>query len=89
MQHEIPVGIYDFEKIVGDVVVTSGTDEDGYDGLNGRFNSLQNILLLKDDYSPFGSPYVDSIRTAVTEERQKRYISSSYARLWMLLKHLN
>jgi len=23
---------------------------------------------LKDDYSPFGSPYVDSIRTAVTEE---------------------
>ena len=41
---------------------------DGYDGLNGRFNSLSNILLLKDDYSSFGSPFVDSIRTAVTEE---------------------
>jgi DNA/RNA-binding domain of Phe-tRNA-synthetase-like protein len=68
LQHEVPVGIYDLEKIVGDVLVTSGTDEDGYDGLNGRFNSLQNILLLKDDYSPFGSPYVDSIRSAVTEE---------------------
>ena len=68
LQHEIPVGIYDLEKVVGDVLVTSGTDEDGYDGLNGRFNSLQNILLLKDDYSPFGSPYVDFIRTAVTEE---------------------
>lgn len=68
LQHEIPVGIYDLEKIVGDIVVTSGTEEDGYDGLNGRFNSLQNILLLKDDYSPFGSPYVDSIRSAVTED---------------------
>nr|WP_179393383.1 phenylalanine--tRNA ligase beta subunit-related protein [Sporosarcina sp. JAI121] len=68
LQHEIPAGIYDLEKIVGDVSVTLGTDEDGYDGLNGRFNSLTNILLLKDDYSPFGSPYVDSIRTAVTEE---------------------
>ncbi|KAA0944396.1 hypothetical protein FQ087_19885 [Sporosarcina sp. ANT_H38] len=68
LQHQIPIGIYDFEKIVGDVLVTSGMDEDGYEGLNGRFNSLQNILLLKDDYSPFGSPYVDSIRTAVTED---------------------
>lgn len=68
LQHQIPVGIYDLEKIVGDILVTSGMDEDGYEGLNGRFNSLQNILLLKDDYSPFGSPYVDSIRTAVTED---------------------
>ena len=29
-----------------------GTEDDGYDGLNGRFNSLHNILFLKDDYSP-------------------------------------
>ncbi|MFC5590866.1 B3/4 domain-containing protein [Sporosarcina soli] len=68
LQHEIPAGIYDCEKIVGDVNVTRGNEDDGYDGLNGRFNSLANILLLKDDYSPFGSPFVDSIRTAVTEE---------------------
>lgn len=68
LQYEIPAGIYDFTNIVGDIHVTTGTENDGYEGLNGRFNSLENIVLLKDDYSPFGSPFVDSIRTAVTEE---------------------
>ncbi|WP_253724499.1 B3/4 domain-containing protein [Sporosarcina sp. HYO08] len=68
LQHVIPAGIYDADKIIGDVHITVGGEEDGYEGLNGRFNSLHNILLLKDDYSPFGSPFVDSIRTAVTEE---------------------
>lgn len=68
LQHEIPTGIYDFHNIIGDVNVTFGSNEEGYEGLNGRFNSLTNILLVKDDYSPFGSPFIDSIRTAVTEE---------------------
>ncbi|WP_339254059.1 phenylalanine--tRNA ligase beta subunit-related protein [Sporosarcina sp. FSL W8-0480] len=68
LQYEIPAGIYDLNKITGNVHLLRGGEEDGYDGLNGRFNSLANILLLKDDYSPFGSPFVDSVRTAVTEE---------------------
>ncbi|WP_252504131.1 B3/4 domain-containing protein [Sporosarcina sp. Marseille-Q4943] len=68
LQYEIPAGIYDLGKIVGDIHLTVGGEEDGYDGLNGRFNSLDRILQLKDEYSPFGSPYVDSVRTAVTEE---------------------
>ncbi|MDW0118884.1 phenylalanine--tRNA ligase beta subunit-related protein [Sporosarcina thermotolerans] len=68
LQYEIPSGIYDLDKIVGNVHLSVGGEKDGYDGLNGRFNSLTNILLLRDDYSPFGSPTVDSVRTAVTEE---------------------
>ena len=40
----------------------------GYEGLNGRFNSLQHILYSKDVHGAFGSPFVDSARTAVTEE---------------------
>lgn len=68
LQYEIPSGIYDLNKITGNVQLSVGGEEDGYDGLNGRFNSLANILLLKDEYSPFGSPFVDSVRTAVTEE---------------------
>ena len=68
LQYEIPAGIYDLDKTVGNVQLTLGAEEDGYDGLNGRSNSLEKILLVKDDYSPFGSPFVDSIRTAVTEE---------------------
>lgn len=68
LQYEIPIGIYDLAKIVGDIQLTQGNEDDSYDGLNGRPNSLNRFLLLKDDYSPFGSPYVDSVRTAVTAE---------------------
>lgn len=68
LQYGVPSGMYDFQKLVGDLRITKGQEEDGYDGLNGRFTSLKNILILKDQYSPFGSPYVDSVRTAITEE---------------------
>ncbi|QCR33700.1 B3/4 domain-containing protein [Lysinibacillus sp. SGAir0095] len=68
LQYEIPIGIYDIEKLVGDIEITLGTEQTGYDGLNGRFNSLNHILYSKDQEGAFGSPFVDSVRTAVTEE---------------------
>lgn len=70
LQYEIPAVIYDADEITGDVELSIGTQADGYEGLNGRFNTFGNQLLFSDDYSPFGSPYVDSIRTAVTEESE-------------------
>lgn len=67
LQYEIPMGIYDVAKIEGDVTLTIGNKETVYNGLNGRENKLHNILTLQDDIGPFGSPFVDSVRTAVTE----------------------
>ncbi|MEK4026054.1 B3/B4 domain-containing protein [Sporosarcina sp. FSL W7-1283] len=68
LQYEIPTVIYDSDKIAGNIQLALGTPEDGYEGLNNHFNTFDKLLLLTDDYSPFGSPHVDSIRTAVTEE---------------------
>lgn len=68
IQYEIPIGIYDLNKIVGDVEITLGNEQTGYEGLNGRFNTLKNILCSKDEKGAFGSPFVDSLRTSVTEE---------------------
>ncbi len=68
LQFEIPIGIYDVSKIQGDIVITVGDEETGYEGLNGRYNSLNKILCSEDDLGTFGSPFVDSTRTAVTEE---------------------
>ncbi|KOS71590.1 tRNA synthetase subunit beta [Lysinibacillus contaminans] len=68
LQYEIPIGIYDVAHIKGNVEIALGNEETGYEGLNGRFNSLQNILYSRDEESAFGSPFVDSKRTAVTEE---------------------
>ena len=68
LEYQIPVGIYDVHKMNGNVRLTVGDEHTGYEGLNGRFNSLKGILNLQDDRGPFGSPFVDSERTAVTEE---------------------
>ena len=68
LQYEIPLGLYDADKIVGDVEISVGTNADRYEGLNNRVNTLTGILISKDDEGAFGSPYVDSKRTAVTEQ---------------------
>lgn len=68
LQYEIPIGLYDTAKLEGDIEIALGDETTGYDGLNGRFNSLKNILYSKDVQGAFGSPFVDSTRTAVTED---------------------
>ncbi len=68
LQYQIPIGIYDADKIQGDITIKLGDAEAGYDGLNRRFNTLENIPILTDAQGSFGSPYVDSVRTAVSNE---------------------
>lgn len=64
----IPCGLYDLASVAGEVSIRKGTAGDEYEGLNGRINSLENLLLTSDEHGPFGSPFVDSGRTAVTEQ---------------------
>lgn len=68
LQYEIPLGLYDADSIDGNVEITVGTDNDQYEGINNRLNTLTDILITKDRQGAFGSPYVDSKRTAVTEQ---------------------
>jgi len=68
LQYEIPVGLYDVAKLKGNIEIALGNEETGYEGLNGRFNALKNILYSYDAEGAFGSPFVDSKRTSVSEE---------------------
>lgn len=68
LQYQVPIGIYDLDKIEGELQFTVGTSEDEYLGLNGRNNSLENLIVTTDHQGPFGSPFVDSERTAVSTE---------------------
>ncbi len=68
LQYEIPLGLYDADKISGNVEISIGTEKDQYEGLNNRVNTLTHILVSKDSQGAFGSPYVDSKRTMVTEQ---------------------
>ncbi|MFC6039291.1 B3/4 domain-containing protein [Paenisporosarcina macmurdoensis] len=67
LQYEIPVGLYDVSQIAGDSHIRLGDAETSYTGINGRDNTLSGILCVEDTVGPFGSPFVDSIRTVVNE----------------------
>ncbi|MRX74050.1 hypothetical protein GJU40_18160 [Bacillus lacus] len=71
LQYTIPFGIYDCDKLEGDIILSSGSENDTYEALNGRTVSLKNIPVLSDSIGPFGSPYVDSKRSAVSLETVK------------------
>jgi len=63
----IPIGLYNLDKIEGDVEIDLGSAEDIYEGLNGREMNMEGKLLSRDDVGAFGSPIVDSKRTMVDE----------------------
>jgi DNA/RNA-binding domain of Phe-tRNA-synthetase-like protein len=68
LQYEVPIGLYDVDKLNGDIEFKIGSEEESYAGLNGRTNSLEHLIVTTDSSGPFGSPFVDSERTAVTNE---------------------
>ncbi|WP_110928885.1 B3/B4 domain-containing protein [Bacillus massiliglaciei] len=66
--YEVPIGIYDINKLNGPLTLKIGEKDEEYSGLNGRINNLENMIISADTTGPFGSPFVDSERTKVTEE---------------------
>lgn len=68
LQYEIPVGIYDMAALQGPITITLGTEDTTYAGLNGRDITLKSIPASVDAIGPFGSPFVDSKRSAVSEQ---------------------
>lgn len=67
LQYQVPIGIYDTDKLSGPLEIRIGKKEEEYVGLNGRSNSLENLIISSDQNGPFGSPFVDSARTSVSE----------------------
>jgi len=68
LYYKIPIGIYDLDKLEGPVTIEIGTDQDEYTAINGRAVNFSRKLVSKDIHGPFGSPIVDSQRTAVTKD---------------------
>ncbi|MEK3887587.1 B3/B4 domain-containing protein [Bacillus sp. FSL K6-3431] len=65
LQYRVPIGIYDTSFIKGNVELRKGKANETYVGLNGRENQLENLIVSADKRGPFGSPFVDSRRTAI------------------------
>lgn len=68
----LPVGLYDRARIAfadpaaPEVVARLGRAGEACDALNGRRVSVEGRLALFDAEGPFGTPAVDSVRTAIT-----------------------
>lgn len=66
LQYQVPIGIYDSDKLEGQITIEVAKAGEEYLGLNGRMNSLENLIVSSDQLGPFGSPFVDSNRAPVT-----------------------
>lgn len=68
LQYQVPIGLYDQDKLKVPVKIRVGLEGEFYKGLNGRENSVDRLIVAVDSQGPFGSPFVDSERTCVTLE---------------------
>ena len=66
LEHQMPLGLYDRDRVRGTVHVRVGQDGEGYEGIRKQRVNLHGRLLLADDHGPFGAPTSDSLRTSVT-----------------------
>ena len=64
----VPIGCYDADKISGDITLRKGSEDEEYAGIGKGTINLESLPLLADGNGPFGTPFSDSARTAVTEE---------------------
>lgn len=71
LEFMLSVGIYDRERIQGDVVVRRGQPGEGYAGIHKERVNLEGRLAVCDAPGPFGNPTSDSDRTKVTHETRR------------------
>jgi DNA/RNA-binding domain of Phe-tRNA-synthetase-like protein len=63
----LPIGMYDLDRIEGDVVLRTGGPGEEYPGIRKGVVHLADRLGLFDAAGPFGSPTSDSARTCTTD----------------------
>lgn len=63
----VPVGVYDSAKLKGKLTMRVGKAGETYQSVTRGDVNLEGLILLADEAGPFGTPYSDSGRTAVTE----------------------
>ena len=66
LETRLPFGLYDADRIEGDVVLRLGRDGEGYAGIRKDTVHVAGRLTLADALGPFGNPTSDSARTMVT-----------------------
>ena len=66
LEFQLPYGLYDVDRIAGDVDLRLGREGEQYAGIRKEIVHLTGRLTLADVEGPFGNPTSDSARTMVT-----------------------
>jgi DNA/RNA-binding domain of Phe-tRNA-synthetase-like protein len=68
LEFQLPYGLYDLDRVSGDVVLRLGEEGESYPGIRKDAVHVAGRMTLADEKGPFGNPSSDSARTMVTEE---------------------
>lgn len=71
VESRMPLGLYDLEKVSGEVTFRAGRAGETYKGIGKYELNLEGLPVFCDDLGPFGSPTSDSERTMVTLETRR------------------
>ena len=66
VQLQVPVGLYDLDKVKGELSVRLGAEGEGYTGIGKERVNVAGRLCVADDDGPCGNPTSDSARTMIT-----------------------
>ena len=71
VQLQVPVGLYDLEKVRGDeLVVRLGAEGESYEGIGKDRVNVAGRICVADADGPIGNPSSDSARTMITTDTQ-------------------
>lgn len=66
LKYQVSYGLYDLDKIEGDIEVARGGEGEAYEGIRKDTVNLNGKILLRDARGPFGNPSSDSLRTSTS-----------------------
>ena len=74
LETQLPYGVYDLDKIQGDVTLRLGREGEEYAGIRKDAVHVSGRLTLSDDAGPFGNPTSDSAQTMVTTDTTRALV---------------
>jgi DNA/RNA-binding domain of Phe-tRNA-synthetase-like protein len=67
-RYHIPMGLYDYDKIIEPIQLDVGKDGEVYEGISKEIIHAAGKLILRDRQGIFGNPTADSRRTSILAE---------------------
>ena len=72
VQLQVPVGLYDLDKVKGDeLVIRLGAEGEGYIGIGKEHVNVAGRICVADAEGPCGNPSADSARTMITTDTER------------------